>query len=201
MSNTSQARGKGPMGGGQRMMPGEKAKDFKGTLKKLMSYMAKYKVRLIGVLLFAFGGTVFNIVGPKILGKATTELFNGLVAKIGGTGGIDFGKITSILLWALGLYVFSAVFSFIQGWIMTGISNDVTYSLRKEISGKLNRIPLKYFDDYLRDHADRRLCDDAEHQCVDDVGSPGNLALFHGNHRICHEAFPEIFQGPAKIFG
>ena len=146
MSNVQPKRQRGPMGGGQKMMPGEKAKDFKGTLKKLLGYMAKYKIRLLCVLLFAFGGTVFNIVGPKILGKATTELFNGLVAKINGTGGIDFGKITSILLWVLGLYVFSAVFSFIQGWIMTGISNDVTYSLRRDISGKINRIPLKYFE-------------------------------------------------------
>lgn len=146
MSN-EKARPRGSMGGhGGRGFSGEKAKDFKGTLKKLLSYMSKYKIRLIGVLIFAFGGTVFNIVGPKILGKATTELFNGLVEKINGTGGIDFGKITQILLWVLGLYVFSTVLSFIQGLIMTGISNDVTYSLRKDISKKINRIPLKYFE-------------------------------------------------------
>ena len=95
---------------------------------------------------FAVAGTVFNIVGPKILGKATTELFNGLVAKIGGSGGIDFTKITQILLFTLSLYVCSAIFSFIQGFIMTGISNDVTYSLRRDISGKINRLPLKYYE-------------------------------------------------------
>ena len=98
------------------------------------------------MLIFAVAGTVFNIVGPKILGKATTELFNGLVAKIGGSGGIDFTKITQILLFTLSLYVCSAIFSFIQGFIMTGISNDVTYSLRRDISGKINRLPLKYYE-------------------------------------------------------
>lgn len=108
--------------------------------------MSKYKIRLIGIMIFAIAGTVFNIVGPKILGKATTELFNGLVAKVNGTGGIDFGKIARILLWTLGLYLCSAAFSFIQGFIMTGISNDVSYSLRKDISGKMNRLPMKYYE-------------------------------------------------------
>ena len=137
-------RRRGP--GGPRMMAGEKAKDFKGSMAKLIRYMSKYKIRFVIMFVFAIAGTVFNIVGPKILGKATTELFNGLVAKIGGTGGIDFTKITQILLFALGLYVCSAIFSFIQGFIMTGISNDVTYSLRKDISKKINRLPLKYYE-------------------------------------------------------
>ena len=127
-------------------MGGEKAKDFKGSIGKLIRYMSKYKFRFVIMLIFAVAGTVFNIVGPKILGKATTELFNGLVAKIGGSGGIDFTKITQILLFALLLYVCSAIFSFIQGFIMTGISNDVTYSLRRDISGKINRLPLKYYE-------------------------------------------------------
>ena len=127
-------------------MGGEKAKDFKGSIGKLIRYMSKYKFRFVIMLIFAVAGTVFNIVGPKILGKATTELFNGLVAKIGGSGGIDFTKITQILLFALSLYVCSAIFSFIQGFIMTGISNDVTYSLRRDISGKINRLPLKYYE-------------------------------------------------------
>lgn len=135
---------RGPMGHG--MVPGEKAKDFKGTLKKLLLYMSKYKLRLIFMIVFAIAGTTFTIVGPKILGKATTELFNGLMEKIGGTGGIDFTKITTILLTVLGLYVVSACFSYIQGFIMTGISNDVTYSLRRDISLKINRIPMKYFE-------------------------------------------------------
>ena len=127
-------------------MPGEKAKDFKGTMGKLMRYLGRYKIRILGVMAFAVGGTVFNIIGPKILGKATTELFNGLVAKIGGTGGIDFGRIGEILLFTLGLYAVSAACSFIQGFIMTGISNDVTYSLRRDISKKINRIPLNYYE-------------------------------------------------------
>ena len=127
-------------------MGGEKAKDFKGSIGKLIRYMSKYKFRFVFMLIFAIAGTVFNIVGPKILGKATTELFNGLVAKINGSGGIDFTKITQILLFTLGLYVCSAIFSFIQGFIMTGISNDVTYNLRKDISKKINRLPLKYYE-------------------------------------------------------
>lgn len=127
-------------------MTGEKAKDFKGSMGKLLRYMSRYKIRLFGVILFAVGGTVFNIVGPKILGRATTELFNGLVAKIQGAGGIDFGKIGEILLMAMGLYAVSALFSFIQGIIMTGVSNDMTYSLRRDISKKINRIPLDYYE-------------------------------------------------------
>lgn len=139
------ARPRGPMGHGPRM-GGEKAKDFKGTLKKLFRYMGKYKIRFLVMLIFAVAGTVFNIVGPKILGMATTELFNGLAAKIGGTGGIDFTRIIQILLGALCLYVVSSCFSFIQGFVMTGISNDVTYSLRRDISGKIHRMPMKYFE-------------------------------------------------------
>lgn len=141
----SEPRRHGPMGGG-RMMPGEKAKDFRGSMKKLFRYMGRYKFRFALMFVFAVAGTVFNIVGPKILGKATTELFNGLVAKVSGTGGIDFGKIGTILLFTLGLYVISACFSFIQGFVMTGISNDVTYNLRKDISKKLNRLPLDYYE-------------------------------------------------------
>ena len=137
-------RRRGP--GGPRMMAGEKARDFKGSMAKLIRYMSKYKIRFVIMFVFAIAGTVFNIVGPKILGKATTELFNGLVAKIGGTGGIDFTKIAQILLFTLGLYVCSSIFSFIQGFIMTGISNDTTYSLRKDISKKINRLPLKYYE-------------------------------------------------------
>lgn len=135
---------RGPMGPG--MVPGEKAKDFKGTMGKLINYMAKYKARILLMLIFAIGGTIFTIIGPKILGRATTELFNGLISKVQGTGGIDFAKITSILLTVLALYGVSAVFTYIQSFIMTGISNNVTYSLRKDISEKINRIPMKYFE-------------------------------------------------------
>ena len=144
MSENSRRPSRGPMGRGR--MNGEKAKDFSGAVKKLLRYMSKYKIRLIGMMIFAIVGTVFNIVGPKILGKATTELFNGLVAKVNGTGGIDFDKIGKILLWTLGLYLCSSAFSFVQGFIMTGISNDVSYSLRKDISGKMNRLPMKYYE-------------------------------------------------------
>ena len=132
----------GPNRGGA----GEKAKDFKGSMKNLIVYMSRYKFRLCLVLLCAIAGTTFSIVGPKILGKATTELFNGLVAKVQGTGGIDFEKIGQILLSVMALYLVSAAFSLIQGFVMTGISNDVSYSLRKEISQKINRMPMKYFE-------------------------------------------------------
>ncbi|MCI9545455.1 MAG: ABC transporter ATP-binding protein [Lachnospiraceae bacterium] len=139
-------RPRGPMGHGHGMGGGEKAKDFKGTLRKLFRYMDKYKIRFLFMLIFAVAGTVFSIVGPKILGKATTELFNGLVAKVSGTGAINFTRIGEILLGVLGLYLVSACFTFIQGFVMTGISNDVTYSMRRDISKKMHRMPMKYFE-------------------------------------------------------
>ena len=144
MSETRRPRPHGPMGHGMR--GGEKAKDFSGSMKKIFHYMGKYKIRIVLVMIAAMAGTIFNIVGPKILGKATTELFNGLVAKISGTGGINFEKIAQILAFAMCLYLCSAAFTFIQGFIMSGVSNDVTYSLRKDISQKINRLPLKYFE-------------------------------------------------------
>lgn len=134
---------KGPHGG---MRGRAKAKDFKGSLKKLVKYMSVYKVQMLFVAVFAVCGTVFNIVGPKILGKATTEIFNGLVSKVSGGSGMDFGKIGQILLITLGLYVVSALCSFIQGMIMTGISQKTTYRLRKDITEKVNRMPMDYFD-------------------------------------------------------
>ena len=124
----------------------ERAKDFKGTFKKLIRYMGKYKIQMLFVAIFAIGGTVFNIVGPKILGKATTEIFNGLVSKVSGGDGMNFEKIAQILLFTLALYVISAALSFVQGLIMTGISQKTTYRLRKEISEKINRMPMSYFD-------------------------------------------------------
>jgi len=127
-------------------MAGEKARDFKGTMKKLMNYMGKYKIAIFFVFIFAIGGTIFSIVGPKILGKATTEIFNGLVGKVSGGSGIDFDKVGKILVAVLCLYAVSAAFSFIQGYIMTGISQKMTYRLRKEISEKINRMPMNYFD-------------------------------------------------------
>ena len=140
-------RMRGPAGHGPGGMgAGEKAKDFGGTIKKLIAYIGRYKVGVAAVLFFAVGSTVFTIVGPKILGKATTSLFEGLVAKVTGTGGIDFGHIGTILLFVLGLYGLSALFSFVQGWIMTGISQKICFRMRKEISQKINRMPMKYFE-------------------------------------------------------
>lgn len=139
---------RGPMGGMGHggMRPGEKAKDFKGTIGKLLAYMGRYKIGLLFVLLFAACSTVFNIFGPKILGNATTELFNGLVAKISGTGGIDFGRIAQILLFLLGMYLIAALFGSIQGWIMSGIAQKMAYRMRRDISEKINRMPMKYFE-------------------------------------------------------
>ena len=134
----------GPPGRG--MAPVEKAKDFKGSIGKLIRYIGSYKIAIIFVAVMAVCSTVFSVVGPKVLGKATTALSEGLVKKIGGTGGIDFGKIGTILIFVLCLYAASAVFNFVQGWIMTGITQKVCYRLRKEISEKINRMPMKYFE-------------------------------------------------------
>ena len=132
--------------GGRHGMSNEKAKDFKGTMKKLMGYLTQYKIGLLLVVIFAIGSTIFNIAGPKILGKATTELFHGLINKVSGGSGIDFDKITKILIGLMCLYVCSALFSFIQGYIMTGVSQKLTYRMRKEISEKIDRLPMGYFD-------------------------------------------------------
>ena len=136
-------RGPGGHGG---MMPGEKAKDFNGTTRKILSYIGSYKIAIVLVMISAVAGTVFNIVGPKVLSKATTEIFNGLVSKVSGGAGIDFHKIGVILLILLGLYCVSALFSFIQGYIMSGISQKLSFRMRKEISEKINRMPLAYFE-------------------------------------------------------
>ena len=125
---------------------GEKAKDFKGTIKKLWGYLSKYKIALIIVLLFTIASTVFSVVGPKILGNATTELFNGVISKYTGGAGINFTKIGKILLFLLTLYICSAIFSYIQGIIMTNISQKLAYRLRKEVSKKINKLPMKFYD-------------------------------------------------------
>ena len=139
-----QHRGRGPMGRG--MQPGEKPKDLKSSLGKLLSYIGNFKAAIIVVMIFAAASTVFNVIGPKTLGKATTALSEGLMAKIQGTGSIDFTYIGQILLFVLGLYVCSAAFNFIQGWIMTGVTQKICYRMRKEISRKINRMPMKYFE-------------------------------------------------------
>ena len=131
---------------GRGMQPGEKPKDLKKSIKQLMQYIGKYKIGIFIVMICAACSTVFTVIGPKILGKATTALSEGLMDKIKGTGSIDFTKIGIILLFVLGLYLCSALFSFIQGWIMTGVTQKVCYQLRKEISEKINRMPMKYFE-------------------------------------------------------
>ncbi len=143
-SMNNQRRGR-PMGGG-RFAPGEKPKNFKGTLKKLISYLGVYKIAILIVMILAAVATVFSVAGPKIMAKATNALFDGLMSKIAGTGGIDFGYIGKILLFTLGLYIFSSVVSFVQGWIMTGISQKISYRMRKDISEKIGRMPMGYFE-------------------------------------------------------
>jgi len=133
----------GPMG---RMMKGDKAKDFKGSMLKLISYLGRYKAIIIVAIIIAIASTAANIVGPKILGEATTELFEGLLAVVRGTGEVDFDFIGRIILITLALYVSSAIFRYIQGWIMARVSTDISYRLRKDISEKINRMELKYYD-------------------------------------------------------
>lgn len=154
------AERRGPGGHGPMMV--EKAKDFRGTMKKLLVYLGKYKFALAMVAVFAVGSTVFNIIGPKILGNATTEIFNGLVGKVSGGPGIDFDAIGKILLTLLGLYVCSALFAFIQGYIMTGISQKLTYRMRKEISEKISRMPMNYFDKMTHGEVLSRITNDVD---------------------------------------
>ena len=147
----SNGKRRGPMGGGPMHgmgKGGEKAKDFGSTMKKLIKYLKPYNLSIIIVFIFAIGSAAFSIVGPKILGNATTEIFEGLMRKVttANAEGINFTKIGNTLLLLLGLYVISIIFSLVQGWIMTGIAQKVSYNLRKEISEKINRMPLKYFD-------------------------------------------------------
>ena len=137
----------GPMRGGPKMMAaGEKAKDFKGTMKNLRRYMDRYMPSIIMALLCAIAGTVFSIFGPKILGRATTKLFEGLMAMITGTGGIDFDAIAQILLFLAGLYLVSALMSYLQGWLMSGIATKVGNAMRTDISNKIDRMPMSFFD-------------------------------------------------------
>jgi len=134
-------------GPGAMMMSGEKAKDFKGTFKKLIHYMSRYKISIVIVFFFAIASTIFSILGPKILGKVTTSLFTGLMNQITGTGkGIDFGYIGNIMIWLAALYVVSALFNYIQNYVMTGVSMKVTYSLRREIAAKIQKLPFQYYD-------------------------------------------------------
>lgn len=141
-------RSGGPMGfGGGIQIHGEKARDFKGTMRKFLKYISEFKIQVLIVIIFAIVSTVFVIIGPKLIGRATTKLFEGVLGQISGTGtGIDFKYIGTIIILAIGLYMLSALFSYIQGWLMTDVSMKITYRLRRDISEKINRLPLKYFD-------------------------------------------------------
>ena len=163
----------GPMGGGP-MVVTEKAKDFKGTMKKLMEYLKPYRIAMILVFILAIGSTAFSIVGPKLLGKATTEIFNGLISKVtsSGNGSIDFGYIGKIAIGLVALYIVSTILSFIQGFVMSGIAQKVSYNLRKEISKKINRMPLKYFDKTTHGEVLSRITND-----VDTVNTTLNQSL------------------------
>lgn len=149
-NNTKPARGprmgRGPMGGGPMGAAMDKPKDFKGSIGKLLKYIGKYRIQIFLVMIFAVGSTVFSIIGPKIMGNVTTKIFEGLVTKVQGNGGIDFSGIGKTLLTLLSLYIVSMILSFLQGIIMTGVSQRVTYQLRKEISLKINRMPMNYFE-------------------------------------------------------
>lgn len=149
MSEQNRRPHHGPMGGpGPMGMAGEKAKDFKGSFRKLLHYLGRYKISIIAVMVFAAGSAAFAVLGPDILGDAVTEIMNGLIAKVTGVegGGVDFGRVAEILLFMLGLYIASAALSFIQGYIMTGVSQKVAYNMRRELSVKIGRLPMKYFD-------------------------------------------------------
>ncbi|WP_086312724.1 ATP-binding cassette, subfamily B, bacterial [Enterococcus sp. 7F3_DIV0205] len=171
MAEQTQNRPRGGRGPGHGA-PVEKAKDFKGTLKKLISYIGAYKIPVFFVMIFAIASTVFNIWGPKILSQAITELFNGLIKKYQGTGGIDFNKIGGILLFMLGLYLVASAFGIIQGWIMSTISQKITYRMRKEISEKINRMPMNYFESRTTGEVLSRITND-----VDTLGQSLNQSI------------------------
>ncbi len=142
--------------------PVEKAKDFKGSIGKLAKYMSEYKLSLIFVVIFAITSTVFNIIGPKLMGNATTEIFNGIIAKVNGTGDVNFGALGSILLLLIGFYLISSFCSFLQGWLMTGVSQKVSYRLRKELIAKINRMPMNYFGRSTHGEALSRVTNDVD---------------------------------------
>ena len=172
MAEQKQNRPRGGGPGRGMSAPVEKAKDFKGTIKKLISYLGAYKIAVFFVMIFAAASTIFNIWGPKILSKAITELFNGLIKKYQGTGDINFDKIGGILLFMLGLYVVASLFGIIQGWIMSTISQKITYRMRKEISEKINRMPMNYFESRTTGEVLSRITND-----VDTLGQSLNQSL------------------------
>ena len=162
---------RGHMGGG-RFAPGEKPKNFKSSIKKLVKYLGAYKIAIFIVMILAAAATLFSVAGPKIMAKATNALFDGLMSKIAGTGGIDFSYIGKILLFTLGLYTFSSAVSFAQGWIMTGISQKISYRLRKDISEKIGRMPMSYFESRTYGEVLSRITND-----VDTLGTTLNQSI------------------------
>ena len=217
-------RGRGPMGGGpMAMMKGEKPRDFKGTLNKLIKYLDQYRTLILLVWLFAIASTVASIIGPKILGNATTKLFEGVMAQIAGSGTIDFNFIGHIIVEVLLLYVLSAMLAYIQGWIMANVAMNITYRFRKDISEKINRMPFKYFDGtnhgevlsritndvdtvsqnsqskpdtdhHFGDHRGWRPGDDANDQLADDPGGDCHAAAVVRDHRCDHQQVAGLLQ-------
>lgn len=171
-TNSNAAPKRGPMGHGGPGMPVEKAKDFKGTLRKLVNYMKQYHVAIVAIMICTIGSTAFNIVGPKILGGATTEIFNGLRDRVQGGSGIDFEKIGFIMIMLLSLYVVSALLGYVQGFFMTGIAQKVSFQLRKEISLKMNQLPMNYYDTKTYGEILSRITND-----VDTLGASLNQSL------------------------
>lgn len=154
--------GRGPVGGRGMMMPGEKAKDFKGSIRKLAGYLGNHRAAILLAFLLSAASTVFTIIGPKILGKATDEIFNGFLEQTAGTGSIDFDIVTGILAFLAGLYLVSALFAYLQGFLMTGISIKTTYRLRRGIDEKIHRLPLKYFDQTTHGEVLSRITNDVD---------------------------------------
>ncbi len=170
----TQHRRQGPMGGpmGPNMMPGQKAKDFGGTMQKLMRYLGRYKKTILIVWVLAIASAVFMIVGPAILGQVTDEIYSGFMLQISGVGGINFGKIGTIILWLVGLYLASALFSYLQGHVMSGVTMKVTYQLRDDINSKIHKLPLKYFDSTTHGEVLSRITND-----VDTISNTLNQSL------------------------
>ena len=203
------------------MMPGEKAKDFKGTMGKLLGYLKKFLPGIVLVLICAAASTIFSIFGPKVLGQATTKLFEGLIAMLTGTGGIDFTALAQILLFLAALYLISALLTYVQGWVMSGVATKLSYNMRKDISEKIDRMPLSYFDrvsngevlsritndvdtitqtlnqpvaDCQQCHHDgRRAVHDAFHQSADDAGGAVHPAAERADCHTGGQAQPAVF--------
>ncbi|MEE1372294.1 MAG: ABC transporter transmembrane domain-containing protein, partial [Parolsenella sp.] len=174
-TNKTQAparRHRGPMGGRGPMGRGEKPKDFKGTIRKLLGYVGRHKVAVFFAIAFAMCSVIFNIVGPKVLGKVTTKLYEGLVAKVQGTGAVDFDWIGKTLLLLLGLYLASSACNLIQGWLMTGVTQKICYRMRKEIAEKIAVVPMSYFNGHSKGDVLSRITND-----VDTLGQSLNQSV------------------------